>query len=143
MERPRLGSTDMVLSALGFGGSEIGYRRVGPRPVARLLGSALDAGLNVIDTAECYEDSEALIGRAIGSRRREGYLFTKCGLPPGGRGASLSPRGAMPAARRARTGGRPRSSAASSGASVASRPTISISSSSTDPKSTPLNSTHN
>src|SRR3990172_5900328 len=79
MERRRLGSTDMVVSALGFGGSEIGYRRVGPRPVARLLGSALDAGLNVIDTAECYEDSEALIGRAIGSRRRESYLFPKCG----------------------------------------------------------------
>ncbi|MEK7371232.1 MAG: aldo/keto reductase [candidate division NC10 bacterium] len=79
MERRRLGSTDMAASVLGFGGSEIGYRRVGPRTVARLLGSALDAGLNVIDTAECYEDSEALIGRAIGSRRRECYLFTKCG----------------------------------------------------------------
>ncbi|HEX9818795.1 MAG TPA: aldo/keto reductase [Methylomirabilota bacterium] len=79
MERRRLGRTDMHASILGFGGSEIGYERVGARTVARLLGGALDAGLNVIDTAECYEDSETLIGRALGGRRREVYLFTKCG----------------------------------------------------------------
>jgi aryl-alcohol dehydrogenase-like predicted oxidoreductase len=69
----------MMASILGFGGSEIGYQAVSARTVGRLLGSALDAGLNVIDTAECYEDSEGLIGRAVGARRREFYLFTKCG----------------------------------------------------------------
>ena len=69
----------MVASVLGFGGSEIGYQGVSARTVARLLGGALDAGLNVIDTAECYEDSESLIGRAVGARRGEFYLFTKCG----------------------------------------------------------------
>ncbi|OLC13774.1 MAG: aldo/keto reductase [Candidatus Rokubacteria bacterium 13_1_40CM_69_27] len=79
MERRRLGRTDIVASVLGFGGAEIGYQRVSGPTVARLLGGALDAGLNVIDTAECYEDSEVLIGRAIGARRRELYLFTKCG----------------------------------------------------------------
>ena len=77
----------MVASILGFGGSEIGYQQVGARTVARLLGTALDAGLNVIDTAECYDDSEVLIGRALGARRRECYLFTKCGHSRGwGRG---------------------------------------------------------
>ena len=77
----------MDVSVLGFGGSEIGYERAGRRTVARLLGTALDAGLNVIDTAECYEDSEALIGAALGSRRDEIYLLTKCGHPRGyGRG---------------------------------------------------------
>jgi aryl-alcohol dehydrogenase-like predicted oxidoreductase len=79
MERRQLGRTDMVVSVLGFGGSEIGYQRVSERTVARLLGDALDAGLNVIDTAECYDNSETLIGRAVGGRRREFYLFTKCG----------------------------------------------------------------
>ena len=87
MERRQLGRTDMVVSVLGFGGSEIGYERASARTVARLLGSALDAGLNVIDTAECYEDSEALIGSALGPRRNEVYLLTKCGHPRGyGRG---------------------------------------------------------
>ena len=79
MERRRLGSTDMQVSVLGFGGSEIGYQRVSGRTVARLLGRALDAGLNVVDTAECYENSEELIGKAVADRRRELYLFTKCG----------------------------------------------------------------
>jgi aryl-alcohol dehydrogenase-like predicted oxidoreductase len=79
MEQRRLGKTDIVASVLGFGGSEIGYEGVSPRTVARLLGGALDAGLNAIDTAECYDESEVLIGRAIGARRREVYLFTKCG----------------------------------------------------------------
>jgi len=79
LEQRRLGRTDMVASVLGFGGSEIGYQQVSARAVERLLGGALDAGLNVIDTAECYDESESLIGRAVGSRRREFHLFTKCG----------------------------------------------------------------
>lgn len=83
MERRRLGRTDMVVSSLGFGGSEIGYQRVSRAAVSRLLGSALDAGLNVIDTAECYADSEALIGRAVADRRRDVFVFTKCGHPEG------------------------------------------------------------
>jgi aryl-alcohol dehydrogenase-like predicted oxidoreductase len=91
MERRRLGRTDIVASVLGFGGSEIGYQRVSGRTVARLLGSALDAGLNVIDTAECYGESEALIGRAIGARRQECYLFTKCGHPRGWGGGDWRP----------------------------------------------------
>jgi aryl-alcohol dehydrogenase-like predicted oxidoreductase len=69
----------MDVSILGFGGSEIGYQRASGRTVERLLGGALDAGLNVIDTAECYEDSETLIGRALGARRAQVRLFTKCG----------------------------------------------------------------
>jgi aryl-alcohol dehydrogenase-like predicted oxidoreductase len=79
MERRRLGRTGMEATVLGFGGSEIGYQRASLKSVERLLGSALDAGLNVIDTAECYEDSEELIGRAVGGRRGDYHLFTKCG----------------------------------------------------------------
>src|SRR5215469_1580958 len=69
----------MEASVLGFGGSEIGFQGVSGRTVARLLDGALDAGLNVIDTAECYENSEELIGKAVNGRRREFHLFTKCG----------------------------------------------------------------
>jgi aryl-alcohol dehydrogenase-like predicted oxidoreductase len=88
MERRRLGKTDIDASVLGFGGSEIGYERASLRAVERLLGGALDAGLNVVDTAECYENSEELIGKAIGARRGQFYLFTKCGHGSGwGRGS--------------------------------------------------------
>lgn len=81
MEQRQLGKTDMQVGVLGFGGAEIGFEGVSPRTVARLLNGALDGGLNVIDTAECYEQSEELIGQSVGGRRKEYYLFTKCGHP--------------------------------------------------------------
>jgi aryl-alcohol dehydrogenase-like predicted oxidoreductase len=79
MERRELGRTGLQVSVLGFGGSEIGFERAEPGMVRTLLQEALDAGLNVIDTAECYGDSEALVGQAVADRRSEYYLFTKCG----------------------------------------------------------------
>ncbi|MEW6734269.1 MAG: aldo/keto reductase [Acidobacteriota bacterium] len=83
MERRRLGSTDMQVSVLGFGGAEIGFETATPETVAQLLNDALDAGLNVIDTAAAYLQSEELIGQAIAPRRKEYYLFTKCGATDG------------------------------------------------------------
>jgi aryl-alcohol dehydrogenase-like predicted oxidoreductase len=83
MEKRRLGKTDMEVSILGFGGSEIGFGGASVRTVEELLGGALDAGLNVIDTGECYKNSEELIGQAVSHRRDEYYLFTKCGHASG------------------------------------------------------------
>ena len=83
MERCAFGQTDMQVSVLGFGGAEIGLESVDATTVTQLLGKALDAGLNVIDTAECYGKSEEMIGRAVAERREEFYLFTKCGHPHG------------------------------------------------------------
>src|SRR4030081_3663005 len=83
MEKRQLGKTDMQVSLLGFGGAEIGFEGASEETVERLLKSALDAGLNVIDTAECYEGSEELIGKTVADRRADYYLFTKCGHPRG------------------------------------------------------------
>jgi hypothetical protein len=89
MDKRVLGRTGMEVSALGFGGAEIGFERAQTFDVARLLGAALDAGLNVIDTAECYwagdeaSASEKLIGDAMGHRRSEYFLFTKTGHAAG------------------------------------------------------------
>jgi hypothetical protein len=83
MEKRQLGKTDMRVSVLGFGGAEIGYEKTAQKTVDDLLHSALDAGLNVVDTAECYHDSEEAIGRAVSDRRDTYYLFTKCGHPHG------------------------------------------------------------
>ncbi len=77
METRQFGKTDMQVSVLGFGGSEI--RGASLADVEQTLNSALDAGVNVIDTAACYGNSEDLIGRAMASRRSDYFLFTKCG----------------------------------------------------------------
>ena len=81
MEQRPLGKTDMRVSVLGFGGAEIGFEQASAQAVTQLLHSGLDAGLNVIDTAECYLQSEELIGQAVAGRRNDFYLFTKCGHP--------------------------------------------------------------
>ncbi len=83
MEKRTLGKTGMEVGVLGFGGAEIGNEGASAETVERLLGSALDAGLNVIDTAECYKNSEEMIGQAVSHRRGEFFLFTKCGHASG------------------------------------------------------------
>jgi aryl-alcohol dehydrogenase-like predicted oxidoreductase len=44
-----------------------------------LLNTALDQGVNVIDTASSYKRSEGQIGKAVSHRRGDYYLFSKCG----------------------------------------------------------------
>lgn len=83
MEKRAFGRTDMKVGVLGFGGAEIGYQGATEETARRVLDEALDAGLNVIDTAECYMESEDLIGRTVSRRRDQFYLFTKSGHPDG------------------------------------------------------------
>jgi len=74
----------MEVSALGFGGAEIGFNsNQTQKDVDDLLNSAIDAGLNLIDTAAGYLKSEQMIGEAVGKRRKEFYLITKCGALDG------------------------------------------------------------
>ena len=80
MEKRTFGKTGLSVGILGFGGAEIGFRvDTTEKIVEKLLMEAIDAGLNVIDTAECYDNSEELIGSVLGKRRNDIYLFTKCG----------------------------------------------------------------
>jgi len=79
MERRVFGRTGMQVGVLGFGAGEIGSEHT-PYPVVdRMIGQALEAGINVIDTAPIYSDSEEKIGRALQGRRHQFLLFTKCG----------------------------------------------------------------
>ena len=79
MEKRRLGATDMAVSIIGFGAGEIGYEQTSTSVVQRLLESAFDRGMNLVDTAECYMISEELLGAAVSHRRSDCYLMTKCG----------------------------------------------------------------
>lgn len=81
---------------LGFGGAEIGYTPDQQQEdVNLLLNSALDAGLNVIDTAAAYQASESRIGEAVGNRRKEYYLLTKCGALDGFKRYDWSKKGVL------------------------------------------------
>ncbi len=92
MKRRVLGRTGMEVSVLGFGGAEIGYEHAEATTVEALLGTAFGAGLNVVDTSACYEGSEELIGKAVSSRRRDFFLFTKAGHEAGLGGEDWEPK---------------------------------------------------
>lgn len=83
MEYTSLGNTELKVSRLGFGGAEIGQQQATQETVNELLNSAIDAGLNLVDTAAAYWKSEEMIGKAIGKRRNEIVLISKCGAVDG------------------------------------------------------------
>ena len=87
MEYRILGRTGLHVSALALGTVELGldYGIVAPgafgRPseaeAQRLVHAAVDAGINLIDTARDYGESEAVLGRALRGRREQVILATK------------------------------------------------------------------
>ena len=90
METAILGRTGLRVSRLGVGLAEIGRYSVDEAEQAnRVLNSALDAGVTFLDTAECYGNSEELVGNAVSRRRDEYVLATKAGHVP--RGSSGKP----------------------------------------------------
>lgn len=85
MIQQRLGRTGLAVTQLGYGSMGIrgprtwGVRVVSDEAAERVLNAVLDAGINFIDTAPDYGQSEERIGRYLSSRRGEFYLATKCG----------------------------------------------------------------
>jgi aryl-alcohol dehydrogenase-like predicted oxidoreductase len=54
-----------------------------PEDSARIIHKALDAGINVVDTADAYGDSEDVVGKALEGRRDDVVLATKFSRPTG------------------------------------------------------------
>jgi aryl-alcohol dehydrogenase-like predicted oxidoreductase len=79
MNKTRFGRTVLEVSRLGFGAAEVGFLKTEQDRVSNILNLLLDSGVNLIDTAAMYEGSEELIGRAVGHRRAEYVLVSKCG----------------------------------------------------------------
>lgn len=76
MEKRILGQTNLEVSVIGFGGIPI--QRVGNHMSIELLKEAYSQGINFIDTARGYNESEKLIGNALNEIGRENfYLATK------------------------------------------------------------------
>jgi len=75
MQRRKLGKTGLEVAALGFGAIKL--PDVDEDEAARALNRALDLGIDFVDTARNYGDSERKIGRALEHRRAEYILATK------------------------------------------------------------------
>ncbi|MFI8184300.1 aldo/keto reductase [Actinacidiphila glaucinigra] len=81
--------SEISLGAMTFGGKDHPvygtHGALGQEDVDRVVGAALDAGINFLDTADVYADgeSEELLGRAVGRRRRDVVLATKLLAPVG------------------------------------------------------------
>ncbi|WP_369198589.1 aldo/keto reductase [Streptomyces djakartensis] len=86
MEQRILGGSGIVVSDIAFGAMNFGFPG-GPsdEQAVAMVHRALDAGVNLIDTADVYSrgESERLVGLAIVGRREEVVLATKFGLPMG------------------------------------------------------------
>ena len=65
--------------ATRLGAGDLADRQVPLEACVRTLVRALDAGLNVVDTAPAYEDgySEEIVGRALRGRRDSVFLIEK------------------------------------------------------------------
>lgn len=86
MEYRTLGRTGLQTSTLALGAMNFGrIGRTGRADVDAIVGTALDAGVTLVDTADVYSggESEELVGAAIAGRRGEVVLATKVGLPMG------------------------------------------------------------
>jgi aryl-alcohol dehydrogenase-like predicted oxidoreductase len=79
MKKVPFGKTGFQVSQLGFGAAPIGYLNTEREKVRKILNLLLDRGVNVIDTAASYEGSEEMIAEAIGHRRKDFVLISKCG----------------------------------------------------------------
>jgi aryl-alcohol dehydrogenase-like predicted oxidoreductase len=73
------GKTALDVSVLGFGGAPIGYLNADQARAGEILSVLLDGGVNLFDTAAAYPGSEEMIGKALGHRRSEIILVSKCG----------------------------------------------------------------
>lgn len=84
MKYSALGSSGLVVSALGIGCNAFG-RRVDQDGVESLVAAAFEQGVNLFDTADSYGrgESETMLGRALGRRRDEVVIATKFGMDMG------------------------------------------------------------
>jgi len=74
----RLGRTQLKVSLLGLGGLGILSKQNNtPSSATRLIHAAVDSGINFIDTARSYGDSEDRIGQALQHRRGACLLASK------------------------------------------------------------------
>jgi len=84
MEYRKLGKTDFNVSEISLGTWQVGGKwgeKFNDSNADQIINSAIDCGINFIDTADVYSNglSEKAIGRVLRSRSERVYVATKCG----------------------------------------------------------------
>ena len=84
MNYRKLGKTDFNISEISLGTWQVGGKwgsAFDNKTADELLNTAIDNGVNFIDTADVYENglSETAVGRVVRSRSERIYVATKCG----------------------------------------------------------------
>ncbi|WP_040697316.1 aldo/keto reductase [Nocardia vinacea] len=86
MQYRTLGRTGVQVSTLALGAMNFGrIGRTTQDEATAMVDAALEAGINLIDTADRYSDgeSEEMVGKAIADRRDDIVLATKASMPMG------------------------------------------------------------
>jgi aryl-alcohol dehydrogenase-like predicted oxidoreductase len=86
MQYRTLGRTGVQVSTLALGAMNFGkIGRTTQAEVTAIVDAALEAGINLIDTADVYSggQSEEMVGKSIQGRRDDIVLATKASLPMG------------------------------------------------------------
>ncbi|GGL14329.1 aldo/keto reductase [Sphaerisporangium melleum] len=86
MQYRTLGRTGVQVSTLSLGAMNFGaIGRTLQEDATAIIDAALEAGINLIDTADRYSqgESEEIVGKAIAGRRDDIVLATKAALPMG------------------------------------------------------------
>ena len=86
MQYRTLGRTGVQVSTLSLGAMNFGSMgRTTQEDASAIIDTALEAGINLIDTADFYSqgESEQIVGRALSGRREDVVLATKAFLPMG------------------------------------------------------------
>lgn len=84
MKYRRLGKTELKVSEISLGTWQVGGKwgsNFDPKNADRIINSAIDQGVNFIDTADVYENglSETAVGRVVRSRSEDIFVASKCG----------------------------------------------------------------
>ena len=84
MEYRNLGNSGLQVSIVGLGCNNFGMR-IDAAATEVVVNTAIDAGINLFDTADVYggTKSEEFLGKALGARRQDIVLATKFGMPLG------------------------------------------------------------
>ncbi|UII22115.1 aldo/keto reductase [Fulvivirga ligni] len=84
MKYRKLGKTGLEISEISLGTWQVGGKwgsKFDNKSADQIINTAIDNGVNFIDTADVYEDglSEQAVGRVVNSRKEKIYVASKCG----------------------------------------------------------------